>query len=143
MDGTSVDDQKLEVTLFKSAAERGIMPGSSSLPKRQFNNLFVKNIPKDFTSEQLAVSFIKFCLELQLTSSVQDVFKEFGEIVSCKVVGEERLLEESKSPESNQGYGFVCFKNANDARQALLRYMESPAEAKSEKAPAVAGTGEQ
>jgi hypothetical protein len=89
------------------------------------------------------VSFIKFCLELQLTSSVQDVFKEFGEIVSCKVVGEERLLEESKSPESNQGYGFVCFKNANDARQALLRFMESPAEAKSEKAPAVAGTGEQ
>ena len=56
MDASFVDDQKLEVTLFKSAAERGIMPGSSSLPKRQFNNLFVKNIPKNFTSKQLAVS---------------------------------------------------------------------------------------
>jgi len=34
MDASIIDDYKLEVTLFKSAAERGIMPGSSSLPKR-------------------------------------------------------------------------------------------------------------
>ena len=61
--------------------------------------------------------------------------------MSSKVVGEQ--LEESKVQEKNKGYGFVCFKNCQDARQALLRFMESPAEAKSEKAPAVAGTGEQ
>ena len=79
----------------------------------------------------------------QPLTSAQDVFKEFGEIVSCKVVGEENLAEESKTQESNQGYGFVCFKNSQDARQALLRFMESPAEAKTDKAPAVAGTGEQ
>ncbi len=61
--------------------------------------------------------------------------------MSSKVVGEQ--LEESKVQEKNKGYGYVCFKNSQDARQALLRFMESPAEAKSEKAPAVAGTGEQ
>ena len=58
MDGKESDGFKLEVTLFKNPAERGIIPGSSQMPKRQFNNLFVKNIPEHFTSEQLAVSHI-------------------------------------------------------------------------------------
>jgi len=57
MDGQVFNDFKLEVTLFKNPAERGIIPGSSTLPKRQFNNLFVKNIPSHFTSQQLEVSF--------------------------------------------------------------------------------------
>jgi hypothetical protein len=56
MDGQVVEDFKLEVTLFKNPAERGILPGSSSLPKRQFNNLFIKNIPSNFSSQQLEVS---------------------------------------------------------------------------------------
>jgi RNA recognition motif-containing protein len=55
MDGKKIDEITLEVTLFKSPAERGIVPGSTTLPKRQFNNLFVKNIPNNFTSEDLKV----------------------------------------------------------------------------------------
>jgi len=62
--------------------------------------------------------------------------------VSCKVVGEEALLEESKTQEKNKGYGFVCFKNASDARQALLKFIEVKDEPKTESAP-LAGTGEQ
>lgn len=62
--------------------------------------------------------------------------------MSCKVVGEAGQSEESKTQEKNRGYGFVCFKNASDARQALLRFMEQKEEVKSESAPTLAGTGE-
>lgn len=124
MDGKVHNSSKLEVTLFKGPAERGIVPGSTSLPKRQFNNLFVKNIPAHFTSQHL-----------------EDVFKEFGEIVSCKVVGSDS--DEESKDQGNKGYGFVCFKNCNDARQALLKFIETKEESsKSESAP-LASTGEQ
>ena len=62
--------------------------------------------------------------------------------MSCKVVGSEPSEEESKTTESNKGYGFVCFKNCSDARAALQKFMET-SEPKTESAPTLAGTGEQ
>ena len=63
--------------------------------------------------------------------------------MSCKVVGDEAIFEESKVQEKNRGYGFVCFKNPSDARQALLKFMEQKEEQKTDSAPTLAGTGEQ
>ena len=61
--------------------------------------------------------------------------------MSCKVVGSEPQQEESKTAESNKGYGFVCFKNCSDARAALQKFMETT-EPKTDSAPTLAGTGE-
>lgn len=61
-----------------------------TVPKKVFNNLYVKNFSKDFTDEQLA-----------------DLFREFGEVQSASVMrGEEG---ESK------GFGFVCFTDPEAA----------------------------
>jgi polyadenylate-binding protein len=57
-----------------------------------FNNLFVKNLPSEFLEEDL-----------------RKVFEAFGPLISVK-------LDESKA------FGFVAFKNCNDARTALAHF---------------------
>lgn len=60
-----------------------------------YNNLFVKNLPKRFTGKDIIA-----------------LFKTYGEIVSAVVI-----KEYPDAPE-NRGFGFVCFKKAEDAKSA-------------------------
>jgi polyadenylate-binding protein len=62
--------------------------------KKKNNNLYVKNFPLSYTEEDL--------LEL---------FKKFGEILSV-------FIQKKESGES-KGFGFVCFKNGDDASRAI------------------------
>ena len=57
-------------------------------------NLLVKSLPADMTQGQLS-----------------DLFKPFGEIVSCKL----EMMADNKSRE----FGYVQFKNAADAKTAM------------------------
>lgn len=61
----------------------------------KYNNLFVKCIPKRFTDKDM----IK-------------LFEPYGEIVSAVVI------KESPDAKENRGFGFVCFKRAEDAHNA-------------------------
>lgn len=60
-----------------------------------YNNLFVKFIPKRFTDEDL-----------------KSLFAPHGEITSAVV------MKEKPDSAENRGFGFVCFKNAEDAKLA-------------------------
>ena len=65
-----------------------------NLPKIADHNVFIKKIPKDYDSKKL-----------------EEFFAKYGEIISCKV----GIDEGYKSLE----YGFVCFKQSEDALKAL------------------------
>ena len=65
-----------------------------NLPKLQEQNVFIRKIDKSFKSDDL-----------------ENSFKNFGGIISCKV----SLDEQHKS----RGYGFVCFQDPEYAREAL------------------------
>eukprot|EP00826_Nyctotherus_ovalis_P004826 TRINITY_DN1106_c0_g1_i6.p1 TRINITY_DN1106_c0_g1~~TRINITY_DN1106_c0_g1_i6.p1 ORF type:complete len:400 (+),score=127.21 TRINITY_DN1106_c0_g1_i6:176-1375(+) len=60
-----------------------------------YNNLFVKFIPKRFTDEDL-----------------KNLFAPYGEITSAAV------MKEKPDSAENRGFGFVCFKNTEDAKLA-------------------------
>lgn len=62
--------------------------------KFRFMNLYVKNFSDDVTDEKL-----------------KELFNEFGEITSCKVMTDEK--------NRSRGFGFVCFKNPEDAEKAI------------------------
>ena len=70
--------------------------GAKSKNRRAFNNVYVKNFPKDasFTEESLAL-----------------VFKQFGDISSTAIMRD-------GSGES-KGFGFVCFKEPAAAERAI------------------------
>jgi polyadenylate-binding protein len=59
-----------------------------------FNNVFVKNFGEDMTDEKLF-----------------ELFKEFGDITSYVVM--------KNDDGSSRGFGFVCFKDPNQANQAV------------------------
>lgn len=59
-----------------------------------FNNLYVKNVPKEWSNEKL-----------------EELFKKFGEVSSVKI----DLDQKNES----RGFGFVCFKNTEDAKNAI------------------------
>jgi len=92
---------------------------TTCLFSKKFNNLFVKNFPKENFSED----------------ELKTLFEPFGEIVSVKVFqteasafeedesGEE-LAPVAKDKSSRQGYGFVCFARCEDARKALEHFHE-------------------
>jgi len=86
--GKDVKGTKIEVCAFKAREAR-----SSSI--NMYNNLFVKCIPKKFTSEQL-----------------KGLFAQYGEIISAVVI-----KQNNETPE-NKGFGFVCFKKFEDAKVA-------------------------
>jgi len=75
--------------------ERFIASGSRTASFMKYNNLFVKNVPKRFTDKDLV-----------------NLFKSHGEIISAVVI------KESPDASVNKGFGFVCFKRAEDARNA-------------------------
>ena len=94
--GDIVDGTKLEVYSFRTRENR-----NSSFTV--YNNLYVKNVPKKYKNEDLAT-----------------LFGRFGEIVSAVVI------KDKPDSEENRGFGFVCFKNTEDAKKAeeSLKIME-------------------
>ena len=121
MNGKKVEnfDFELNVGHYKSSQQRNQGAGLSTtgLFTKPFNNLFVKNFPhQNFSEEDLKTRFEKF-----------------GEILSIKVVSCDKNDTNLASQDSDQdssekaqspvnGFGFVCFKNAQDARKALEFY---------------------
>lgn len=80
---TTLNDREIVLTIL------------SSLPNLPENaNLFVKNIPKDFT-----------------TKTFYDIFKEFGSVASCKISFDAN--GESK------GYGFVQYEDVESVEKAI------------------------
>ena len=57
--------------------------------------MFIRKIGKEATSKDL-----------------EDIFRQFGGIISCKVSLEEKTHK-------SRGYGFVCFQDAEYAQKAL------------------------
>ena len=69
--------------------------GSREASYMNYNNLFVKNVPKRYTNNDII-----------------ELFRPYGEIISAVVI-----KEYIDAPE-NKGFGFVCFKKAEDAKIA-------------------------
>ena len=88
LNGKEIHGSKLELCPFKVREAR---PSSITM----YNNLFVKCIPKKFTSEDL-----------------RSLFATYGEITSAVVI-----KDRTDDPE-NKGFGFVCFKKFEDAKTA-------------------------
>ena len=65
-------------------------------------NLFIKNLDPDITVSQL-----------------HDAFANFGEIISCKIPSDLQVNGDEKKYVS-RGYGYVQFRNPDDAKQAML-----------------------
>lgn len=121
MNGKKVEnfDFELNVGHYKSSQQRnqGVGLSTTGLFTKPFNNLFVKNFPHQNFSED----------------DLKTRFEKFGEILSIKVVSCEKDETNSANQDSDQesnekapspvnGFGFVCFKNAQDARKALEFY---------------------
>lgn len=79
---------KIDVGPFKARDNR-----NSSI--NMYNNLFVKCIPKKYTNDDL-----------------KNLFASCGEIVSAVII------KERAEDKENKGFGFVCFKRAEDAKTA-------------------------
>ena len=86
--GKDFKGAKIEINPFKAREGR-----NTSLTK--YNNLFVKCIPKKFTNDDM-----------------NKLFKSFGEIISAVVI------KDTADATENKGFGFVCFKNTEDAKNA-------------------------
>lgn len=96
--GKEIKGKKIEVMAFISREQR-----NSSL--RMHNNLFIKNIPKRFTNDDL-----------------KSMFACYGEIVSAVAI------KDSQDSKENKGFGFVCFKNSEDAKTAEEKLKNTPME---------------
>jgi polyadenylate-binding protein len=83
---SKVQDKEIQVVLHNKKSDREIK-------SQNFTNLFVKNIPTDFTEAQLS-----------------ELFAQFGEITSVKVKGE------------GSDVGFVMFKEHESAQKAIDAY---------------------
>jgi polyadenylate-binding protein len=79
----------------KIVVERFLASGVRTASFMKYNNLFVKNVPKRFTDKDLV-----------------NLFEPHGEIISAVVI------KESPDATENKGFGFVCFKKAEDAKNA-------------------------
>jgi polyadenylate-binding protein len=86
--GKLLKNSKIEVSKFKTREER-------RQTYKPINNLYIKNIPKKFTNEEL-----------------KSMFSGFGEITSAVVI------KESTDAKENKGFGFVCFNKPEDAKNA-------------------------
>jgi polyadenylate-binding protein len=89
----AINDKPYKST--KIAVEHFLASGARPASFMKYNNLFVKNIPKTFTHKELV-----------------SLFEPHGEIVSAVVI------KESPDAAVNRGFGFVCFKKAEDAKGA-------------------------
>ena len=66
-------------------------------------NLYVKELPDDINDEKLSKAF-----------------EEFGKVLSARVMLEKRQdLATGKVEMKSRGFGFVCFSNKDEARNAM------------------------
>jgi len=72
----------------------------SSLSKKTFNNVYVKNIPPHCEDDDLA-----------------ELFKEFGEIQSAAVMRD--------ADGASRGFGFVCFSDPGAAEKAITSVLRA------------------
>lgn len=97
-DGADKALNEMNGKIFKGSkitVEHFLASGARTASFMKYNNLFVKNIPRKFTDQDLI-----------------SLFKPHGEIVSAVVI------KESPDAPGNKGFGFVCFKSAEDAKNA-------------------------
>jgi len=78
-------------------------------PKKpiEYNNLFVKNIPKDYSEDQ-----------------IKKMFSKYGELGSClikspKTEVDPKVPEDKKQQILNHKTAFICFKKADSAMRAI------------------------
>lgn len=78
-------------------------------PKKpiEYNNLFVKNIPKDYSEDE-----------------IRKMFSKYGELGSClikspKTEVDPKLPEDKKQQILNHKTAFICFKKADSAMKAI------------------------
>lgn len=95
VNGMLLNNKKVFVGRFVPRKEREKQLGERA---KRFTNVFVKN----------------FGDEIQEDKQLEDMFKEFGEIASAFVA-----REEGKDEGKSLGFGFVAFKNAEDAEKAV------------------------
>jgi len=85
----------LSVTSYKASEKKATQSGLN------FTNLYVKNFPRsDFDDNDLL-----------------EIFSKYGEITSAVVMKDEN--------QQSKGFGFVCYKEAEDARRALSDFEEA------------------
>jgi RNA recognition motif-containing protein len=77
----------------------------TSTAKKPFNNIYVKNFPKDlsFTDDSLV-----------------DLFKEYGNVQSASIMRDENG--------DSKGFGFVCFDDTTAAESAIAALKEKAGE---------------
>ncbi|KAF7140837.1 hypothetical protein RHSIM_Rhsim06G0093100 [Rhododendron simsii] len=101
LNGMLINDKQVYVGLFVRNQERNRGNGS---PK--FTNVYVKNLSETTNDEDLKIIFGNINDE-----KLKEVFSEFGNITSCKV-----MLD---AQGANKGFGFVAFSNPEEATRAL------------------------
>ena len=112
VNGMLLNDKKVFVGRFVSRKEREKELGEKA---KNFTNVYVKNFGEEFGDDEL-----------------RELFSQFGNITSCKVVkdpkienneadaGEEGSDNKSASPDNkNKGFGFVCFEESSSAVKAV------------------------
>jgi len=89
VNGMLLEDKRLYVGPFQPRNERDTVTG-----ERKFTNVYVKNIPDDVTDEKF-----------------REAFAKFGEVTSAVVM--------RKPDGGSKGFGFVNFKEADQAKAAV------------------------
>jgi RNA recognition motif-containing protein len=80
--------------------QKYIKKSERPLKETEFNNIYVKEIPKEKYSDE----------------DLKELFSKYGEILSCKVMSDENL--------NSKGFGFVCFKEPVSAEAAVKDHIE-------------------
>jgi len=95
INGMLLNDKQVFVGRFVPRKEREKQMGERA---KKFTNVFVKNFGEEIESDE----------------KLEEMFKEFGEIVSAKVA-----KDESGEKTKSKGFGFVAFKTAEEAEKAV------------------------
>lgn len=93
-DGPDAGTGLLSVLEYQGKKSQGV--------RRSFNNVYVKNFPKDpsFTDDHLA-----------------ELFKDFGDVQSAAIMRD--------GTGESKGFGFVCFANSSSAEKAMQLTMRT------------------
>jgi polyadenylate-binding protein len=97
VNGMMLKEQQVYVGPFKSKQER---LEEISKTQREFTNLYVKNLAETVTEEML-----------------DELFAPFGKITSRKIAM--NASDDSESPVTSKGFGFVAFEDSESARKAV------------------------
>lgn len=105
-----MDNYDLEKEGVKGAGRLSVLEYQTKRPNvnRSFNNVYVKNFPKDYT-------------ETDLTK----IFEHYGPLSNVHIMKDEDGI--------SKGFGFVCYRYPHDAERAIIRIPEQLASANREK----------